>query len=92
MGNNIFNFGVHLLMFQPLLHSRFNHGIRHRMREVLFQAGSNAKKFIGIFSIKRYDVDDRWLCLGQRSCFVKNNCVCLRHTLKKFSALNCNLM
>ena len=86
--NDIFYFGVHLLVIQIFLSCRVYYGFCHGMRKMLFQAGCDAQKLIRALCF----AEGYHLCYGrlrfcQCSGLIENDRIRFRHSLQEFTAL-----
>ena len=89
---DIFYFRVHFFMSQAAVLSRIHDCFCHRMWEMLFHAGCKTKKIILGLAVKGNNIYYRRFCLGQCSCLIKYDGVCLSNCLQEFAALDCDLV
>ena len=90
MCHDIFHFGVHFLMIQFSFSGSIYNSLRHGMRKMFFQTGSNAESFRFRIITKYNNLLYRWFCLCQCSGLIKYNRVCFSHCFQIFSAFHGN--
>ena len=88
MRHDVLDGGMALAVLEPTLAGGVDHGTRHRMREMLLQAGGKAQDLVLAPAIGRQHASQARLCLGQRTGLVKDNGVGLGNRLKVLRALD----
>ena len=86
--HNILDSSVTLAVLEPALARRIDHGTRHRMREMLLQAGGKAQNLVLAPAIGGEHAGKTRLCLGERAGLIKHNGVGLGKRLKVLGALD----
>ena len=92
MSHHILHLRMHFIMIQLFLFRRIYHRFRHGMRKMLFHTGCKTQKFVRLFAVKNHHPGYSRLCHGQSSCFIKDDGVCISHSLQIFSALDRNMV
>ena len=88
MCHDVLDGGMALAMLEPTLTCRIDHGTRHRMREMLLQAGRKAQDLVLAPAVGRQHASQARLRLGERASLIKHNGVGLGKRLKVLCALD----
>ena len=86
--HDVLDGGMALAVLEPALTGSVNHGARHRMREMLLQAGRKAQDLVLTPAIGGEHAGKTRLCLGERAGLIKHNGVGLGKRLKVLGALD----
>ena len=86
--HDVLDGGMALAVLEPALTCCIDHGTRHRMREMLLQAGGKAQDLVLAPAIGGEHASQARLRLGQRAGLVKDNGVGLGKRLKVLGALD----
>ncbi len=80
--DDVLHLGVHFLVRQTAVLRGADDGVRHRVREVLLEAGSDAQHFVRLAAAERDDVRNDRAGVGQRAGLVKDDGVRLGQRLR----------
>ena len=86
--DDVLHLGVHFLVRQTAVLRGADDGVRHRVREVLLEAGSDAQHFVRLAAAERDDVRNDRAGVGQRAGLVKDDGVRLGQRLEELAALD----
>ena len=92
MCDYILNLGMLFFMQNMSLQRLIHNCIGNRMRIMLFQACCYTKGLFLFNSAKGFDCNNLWCCMGQRTCFIKNNGISRSNSLQEFAALYRNIV
>ena len=88
MGGDVFNHGMMLVVLQSFGSGLADHGLGHRMGEMLFQAGGQAKRFRPVPAVAGDDLLDGRCGHGQGASLVEDKDIGLGQILKMPAAAN----
>ena len=88
MRHDVLDGGMALSVLEPALAGGVDHGTRHRMREMLLQAGRKAQDLVLAPAVGRQHTSQARLRLGERASLIKHNGVGLGKRLKVLRALD----
>ena len=88
VGNDVIDFGVHLLVGEVLVLGGLDHGVGHGVGEVLLQAGGQAEHVVLLLAVEGHDLDHGGAGAGEGAGLVEDDGVGLGQGLQELAALD----